>query len=68
MRQYFLVTTEKHHENQLLFNNKTIRERDAEKTGMLMNHAAGGNIVGMEMLHASKHVKNLKSIEYTLVN
>ena len=52
----------------ILFNNQAIMESDEEKTGMIIDYDASGNIVGMEILHASKHMENLESIDYTIVN
>lgn len=46
------------------FSNDAIFESDEEKQGMILDYAAGGKIVGIELLNASKQVMNPAKVEY----
>jgi len=46
------------------FSNKAIFESDEEKKGVILDYSAEGQIVGIEVLNASKHVGNPVKVEY----
>lgn len=41
----------------ILFSNARIEESDEEKPGMILDYDKDGNIVGLEVLSASKRIK-----------
>ncbi|NCO33788.1 MAG: hypothetical protein AUJ92_10215 [Armatimonadetes bacterium CG2_30_59_28] len=43
-----------------------IEESDEEKPGMILDYDIDGNIVGFEILDASKRVENPRSVEYAV--
>jgi len=43
-----------------------IEESDEEKPGMILDYDIDGNIVGFEILAASKRVENPRSVEYAV--
>jgi uncharacterized protein YuzE len=51
----------------LLFSNRPIEESDEDKPGIIIDYDKDGNIVGMEVLQASKRVENPRSFEYAVV-
>ena len=50
----------------ILFSNEAIEESDEEKPGIIIDFDKNGNIVGMEMLDASKRMENPKTVEYAI--
>ena len=50
----------------IVFRNIDIEESDEEKPGMILDYDKDGNIVGMEILDASKRVENPRSVEYAV--
>jgi len=50
----------------ILFSNAAIEESDEEKPGIILDFDKIGNIVGMEILDASKRMENSKAVEYGL--
>ncbi len=50
----------------LLFSNRPIEESDEDKPGIIIDYDKDGNIVGMEVLQASKRVENPRSFEYAV--
>ena len=50
----------------IIFRNIDIEESDEEKPGMILDYDKDGNIVGMEILDASKRVENPRSVEYAV--
>ncbi|MFN4254486.1 MAG: DUF2283 domain-containing protein [Saprospiraceae bacterium] len=50
----------------ILFNDKPIAESDEEKKGVIIDYDEQGNIVGLEVLFASKQVNNPKLMEYEM--
>jgi uncharacterized protein YuzE len=48
----------------LVFSEKQIKESDEEKPGIILDFDKDGGIVGIEILNASKKMKNPASIEY----
>ena len=47
-----------------IFNEAKVIESDEEKPGIILDYDAGGSIVGIEILNASKKVKNPAKVEY----
>ena len=50
----------------ILFANTVIEESDEETPGVIIDYDQQGNIVGMEVLDASKRIENPCSIEYAV--
>jgi uncharacterized protein YuzE len=50
----------------ILFSSQPIEESDADKPGIIIDYDKQDNIVGMEILQASKRMENPRSIEYAI--
>ena len=50
----------------IIFNNSQIEESDEEKPGFIVDYDKEGNIVGLEILDASKRMDNPQSVEYSI--
>ncbi len=50
----------------ILFSNTPIEESDEDKPGVILDYDKEGNIVGMEILDASKRVENPRAFEYAV--
>jgi len=48
------------------FNDTPIEESNQDKPGVILDYDKDGNIVGMEILNASKRIQNPKSVEYAV--
>jgi len=48
----------------LSFNDEKIFESDEEKKGIILDYAENGKVVGIELLNASKQMKNPVKVEY----
>ncbi|MBM2816272.1 MAG: hypothetical protein HW421_3034 [Ignavibacteria bacterium] len=46
------------------FNDIEIEESDEEKPGMILDYDKNGNIVGIEILDASKRIEKPQMVEY----
>lgn len=46
------------------FSQALIEESDEKQPGFILDYDNAGNIVGVEILDASKHVENPKEVEY----
>lgn len=51
----------------ILFSDAAIEESDEEKPGTILDYDQAGNIVGLEILDASKRIANPRSIEHMVV-
>lgn len=51
----------------ILFSETKIAESDEDKPGVILDYAADGSLVGIEILDASKHVSNPSGVEYEVV-
>ena len=51
----------------ILLSNAPIEESDEDKPGVILDYDKDGNIVGLEILEASKRVSNPRSVEYAVV-
>jgi len=50
----------------ILFSNAPVEESDEEKPGMILDYDKDGNIVGLEVLSASKRIENPRSVAYAV--
>ncbi len=50
----------------ILFSNQAIEESDEDKPGIIIDYDKNGNMVGLEVLEASKSVENPRSVEYAV--
>lgn len=50
----------------ILLNNSVIEESDEEKPGVIIDYDHQGNVVGLEILDASKRTKNPRTLEYAV--
>ena len=48
----------------ILFSSAPIEESDEDKPGVILDYDKDGNVVGMEILHASKRVENPGAVEF----
>ncbi len=46
------------------FSDNKITESDEEKSGIILDNDSEGSIVGIEVLNASKKIKNINKVEY----
>ena len=52
----------------ILFSSASIEESDEDKPGKIIDYDKDGNIVGMEILDASKRIENPRSVEYAVAS
>jgi uncharacterized protein YuzE len=52
----------------ILFSNIPIEESDEDKPGVVIDYDKEGNIVGLEILDASKRVENPRSVEFAVTS
>jgi uncharacterized protein YuzE len=52
----------------ILFSNASVEESDEDKPGIIIDYDKNGNIVGMEILDASKRIENPRSVEYAVAS
>ena len=50
----------------IIFSGSAIGESDEEKPGMILDYDVEGNIVGLEVLEASKRVENPRALDYAV--
>ena len=50
----------------ILFSDAAIEESDEEKPGTILDYDKAGNILGLEILDASKRIANPRSIEHVV--
>ena len=50
----------------ILFSDAAIEESDEDKPGVILDYDKDGNIVGLEVLNASKRMENPRSVEYAV--
>ena len=50
----------------ILFSNTPIEESDEDKPGVILDYDKDGNIVGLEILDASKRMENPRVVEYAV--
>lgn len=52
----------------IVLSNVPVEESDEDKPGIIMDYDKDGNVVGMEILDASKRVENPRSLEYAIAS
>lgn len=52
----------------VLFSNAPIEESDEDKPGVILDYDKDGNVVGLEILDASKRMDDPRSLEYAVAN
>jgi len=50
----------------ILFSKAAIEESDEERPGIILDFDKSGNMVGMEILDASKRMENPRAVEYAV--
>lgn len=50
----------------ILLSNASIEESDEEKPGVILDYDKDGNVVGLEILDASKRMDNPRCLEYAV--
>jgi len=50
----------------IVFSNAPVEDSDEEKPGIILDFDKGGNVVGMEILDASKRMENPRAVEYAV--
>lgn len=51
----------------ILFSNAPIEESDEDKPGIIIDYDKDGNVVGMEILDASKRMDNPRAMDYVVM-
>jgi uncharacterized protein YuzE len=51
----------------LLFSNAPIEESDGDKPGVIIDYDKDGNVVGMEILDASKQMDIPRAVDYAVM-
>ncbi len=51
----------------ILFSTAPIEESDEDKPGIIIDYDKDGNIVGMEILDASKRMDNPRAVDYAVM-
>ena len=52
----------------ILFRQTAVEDSDEDKPGVILGYDKNGNIVGLEVLDASKRIENPKAVEYTVTD
>ena len=52
----------------ILFRNVPVEESDEDKPGVILDYDKEGNVVGMEVLNASKRVENPREVDYAVTS
>jgi uncharacterized protein YuzE len=52
----------------ILFRSAPIEESDEDKPGVIIDYDKEGNIVGMEILDASKRMDNPRAVDYAVTD
>jgi len=52
----------------IIFSNTPIEESDEDKPGVILDYDNDGNIVGLEILDASRRMENPRSVEYAVAD
>ena len=51
----------------IIFRDTHVEESDEEKPNVIIDYDREGNLVGMEILHASRRVENPRLVEYAVL-
>jgi uncharacterized protein YuzE len=52
----------------ILFNDVPVEESDESKPGVILDYDRNGNVVGMEILDASKRVEDPQTMQYAIAS
>jgi len=50
----------------IIFSNAVIEESDEDKPGVILDYDRTGNVVGMEILDASRRMEDPRSVQYAV--
>ncbi|MEO0082628.1 MAG: DUF2283 domain-containing protein [candidate division WOR-3 bacterium] len=50
----------------VVFSGAEVQESDEDKPGVILDYDKDGNVVGLEILNASKRVENPRAVEYAV--
>ncbi len=50
----------------ILFSDHPVEESDEDKPGVIIDYDKDGNLVGLEVLEASKRIENPRALEYAV--
>jgi uncharacterized protein YuzE len=50
----------------ILLSDAPVEESDEDKPGVILDYDKDGNVVGLEILEASKRISNPRSVEYAV--
>ncbi|MDE3098210.1 MAG: DUF2283 domain-containing protein [Verrucomicrobiota bacterium] len=50
----------------ILFRDVPVEESDEDKPGVILDYDKDGNVVGMEVLNASKRIENPRGVDYAV--
>lgn len=50
----------------IIFSDAPVEESDEDKPGLILDYDKSGNVVGIEILEASKRMPNPMSVEYAI--
>ncbi len=50
----------------IIFRNVPVEESDEDKPGVILDYDAEGNVVGIEVLNASRRVENPRGVDYAV--
>ena len=51
----------------IIFSSSPVEESDQEKPGIILDYDKDGNIIGLEILNASKRMESPQTMEYAVV-
>jgi len=52
----------------IILSQATVQESDEQKPGVILDYDGDGNVVGLEILNASKRIENPRSLEYAVTS
>ena len=52
----------------ILLSEALVEESDESKPGLILDYDVNGNVVGIEILNASKRMDNPRSVEYAIAS
>ena len=52
----------------IVLSDSAIEESDEDKPGVILDYDKDGNVVGLEILEASKRITNPRSVEYAVTH